>query len=229
MTPDGKTPLELGVPIGKLLSSVKIIRVIQEWGVLCRTDDGLEGFVHISHISDERIPALSGTAGPFRVDTLHRARVIGHSPFDGLLLLSFEQKVLDQVFMQVDELAVGQQLKGTIHRLSEKGLFVNIQGSVHGVVWPAHYADIKLKHPEKRFKVGGTVKARVFALEPARSRVVLTLKKSLVDSELEIPQHFGDVKAGMMTPAVVSKILDKGCIVDLFGGLRAFVPQSEAR
>ena len=30
---------------------------------------------------------------------------------DGIVLLSFEQKVLDQVFMQVDELKVGQVLK----------------------------------------------------------------------------------------------------------------------
>jgi len=30
---------------------------------------------------------------------------------DGVVLLSFEQKVLDQVFMQVDELKVGQVLK----------------------------------------------------------------------------------------------------------------------
>mgnify|MGYP002718876203 CR=1 FL=1 len=97
------------------------------------------------------------------------------------------------------------------------------------MVWPTHYADIRLKHPEKRFKVGNSVKARVFALEPARSRVILTLKKSLVDSELPVPSDFGSVETGMITPAVVSKILDKGCIVDLFGGLRAFVPQSEAR
>jgi rRNA biogenesis protein RRP5 len=37
--------------------------------------------------------------------------VIGQSPLDGILLLSFEQKVLDQVFMQVGELHVGQALK----------------------------------------------------------------------------------------------------------------------
>lgn len=68
----------------------------------------------------------------------------------------------------------------------------------------------------------------MFALEPARSRVILTLKKTLVDSDLDIPTGFADAKPGMITPAVVSKILDKGCIVDLFGGLRAFIPQSEA-
>lgn len=225
---DKKTPLEEAIPVGKTVASTKIIRVIPDWGVVCRTDDGIEGFAHISHLSDERLPSLSHSTTQFKAGTYHRARVIGHSPLDGILLLSFEQKVLDQVFMQVGELKVGQILKGTIRRLSDKGLFVNVQGSVDGVVWPLHYADIRLKHPEKRFKVGSTVKCRVFALESARNRVVLTLKKSLVDSDLPVPSSFEDVKTGEITPAVVSKILDKGCIVDLFGGLRAFVPQSEA-
>lgn len=225
---DKKTPLELAVPIGKTLQSVKVIRVIPDWGVICRTDDDLEGFAHISHLSDERVASLSAATGQFKPGTYHRARVIGHSPLDGVLLLSFEDKILNQVFMQVGELEVGQVLKGTIRRLSDKGLFVNVQGSVDGVVWPLHYADIRLKHPEKRFKVGSSIKVRVFAIEPARNRVVLTAKKSLVESDLPVPKSFADVKAGEITPAVVSKILDKGCIVDLFGGLRAFIPQSEA-
>lgn len=46
--PDQTTPIEQGIPIGKLLSSVTVSRVIPEWGVMCRTDDGLEGFAHVS-------------------------------------------------------------------------------------------------------------------------------------------------------------------------------------
>ncbi|GMK53480.1 hypothetical protein CspeluHIS016_0100660 [Cutaneotrichosporon spelunceum] len=223
-----KEPLEEAVPIGKTLASVKITRVIPDWGVVARTDDGVEGFCHISHLTDERLASLSFSTVQFKAGTYHRARVIGHSALDGVLLLSFEPRVLSQVFMAVGELEVGQVLKGTVKRLSDKGLFVNVQGSVDGVVWPLHYADIRLKHPEKRFKPGASVKARVWSLEPARNRVVLTLKKSLVESDLPVPKGFDDVTAGEITPAVVSKLLDKGCIVDLFGGLRAFVPQSEA-
>ena len=48
IAPGSTTPLELAIPIGKLLPSVKITRVLPEWGVMCRTDDGLEGFVHVS-------------------------------------------------------------------------------------------------------------------------------------------------------------------------------------
>lgn len=167
---------------------------------------------------------------------------MGLSPLDGILLLSLEKKVLDQVFMQVDELKVGQILKGTVKRLSEKALFIDIKGAVDGVVWPAHYADIKLKQPEKRFKVGSNVKARVgaklrhidandqvYSIEPARNRVVLTLKKTLVDSPHPVTESFDQVTLGMVTPGVVAKVLDKGCLVSLFGGLRAFVPMAEAR
>jgi rRNA biogenesis protein RRP5 len=40
-------------------------------------------------------------------------------------------------------------------------LFVSISGNVDGVVFPNHYADIRLKHPQKRFKEGSSIKCRV--------------------------------------------------------------------
>ena len=67
--------------------------------------------LQISHISDDRVNSLSFGNNQYKVGTQHRARVIGHSPLDGVLLLSFQQKVLDQVFMNVDELQVGQVMK----------------------------------------------------------------------------------------------------------------------
>ncbi|RXK36068.1 hypothetical protein M231_06662 [Tremella mesenterica] len=221
-------PLEQGVEIGRVFDSLKVVRIIPEWGVICRTDDGLDGFVHISHLSDERLPALNSGTAEFRAGTVHRGRVIGHSPLDGVLLFSFERKIINQVFMQVNELQVGQVLKGTIQRLTDQMLFVNINGSVDGIVRPLHYADIVLKHPEKRFRPGSTVRARVFSLDPARNRVVLTLKRTLIDSPLDIPTKFENVRKGQLIPAVISKILDKGCLVDLFGDMKAFLPQSEA-
>jgi rRNA biogenesis protein RRP5 len=126
LLPGQTKPLEQAVEVGKTLSSVEITRILPDWGVICKTDDGLQGFAHvssytqsqgtkltlkISHLSDERLLALTNHTKQFQVGTLHRARVIGHSPMDGVVLLSFEQKVLDQVFMQVDELKVGQVLK----------------------------------------------------------------------------------------------------------------------
>ena len=68
---------------------------------------------------------------------------------------------LGQKFLQVGEVRVGEVLKGTVKKLTDSALFVSISGNVDGVVWPNHYADIVLKHPQKRFKPGGSVKSRV--------------------------------------------------------------------
>ena len=72
--------------------------------------------------------------------------------------------VLDQRFLQVADVQVGEIMKGTVKKLTDSALFVSISGNVDGVVWPSHYADIALKHPQKRFKPGGSIKCRVRCL-----------------------------------------------------------------
>lgn len=69
--------------------------------------------------------------------------------------------VLDQKFLNVSEVHAGEVLKGTIKKLTDSALFVSISGNVDAMVWPNHYADILLKHPQRRFKLGSTVKCRV--------------------------------------------------------------------
>ena len=55
-------------------------------------------------------------------------------------------------------------IKGIVHSLTDSALFVAIAGNIHAVVWPNHFADIRLKHPERKFKVGGSIKCRVGVL-----------------------------------------------------------------
>jgi rRNA biogenesis protein RRP5 len=81
-----------------------------------------------------------------------------------LLQLSLKSSILEEKFLQVTDVHVGQLVKGTIKRLTDTGLFVSLSENLDGVVWPSHYADIVLKHPSKKFKVGGNVKCRVSAM-----------------------------------------------------------------
>ena len=45
--------------------------------------------------------------------------------------------------------------------LQETCLIVTISSRVDALVLPMHYSDARLKHPSRRFKNGGSVKARV--------------------------------------------------------------------
>jgi rRNA biogenesis protein RRP5 len=69
--------------------------------------------------------------------------------------------ILEQKFLRVSDVQVGELLKGTVKKLSDSALFVSISGNVDAVVFPNHYADIMLKHPQRRFKEGASIKCRV--------------------------------------------------------------------
>lgn len=43
-----KVSVEEALPIGKLIHAVTVTRIISDFGLVCRTDDGLEAFVHVS-------------------------------------------------------------------------------------------------------------------------------------------------------------------------------------
>ncbi|KAH9065673.1 nucleic acid-binding protein [Lactarius vividus] len=222
------TSIDETYPIGTTLDSVKIVRVEPERGLLVDVQEGIQGFVHISHTSDDYVPSLSASSGAWKIGASHRARVTGYHPFDGVLQLSMRASVLEQQFLRVSDVQVGELLKGTVKKLTEGALFVSISGSVDGVVFPNHYADIVLKHPQKRFKEGANIKCRVLVVDPERKRVALTAKKTLVESDLPIVSRLEDAEVGMVTHAVIFKITEKRLLVEFFNNVKGSIPFKEA-
>ncbi|KZT35635.1 nucleic acid-binding protein [Sistotremastrum suecicum HHB10207 ss-3] len=219
--------LEETYPVGLVLDDVKVVHVDSEWGLIAEISDTVRGFVHISHTSDDHVPSLNAGSGPFKLGTRHRARVLGYHTFDGLLQLSFRTSVIDQKFIRVGDVKVGETVKGTIKKLTESGLFVSLSNNIDGVIWPNHYADIALKHPQKRFKEGSSITCRILGVDAEREKIMLTAKKTLVQSELPIISNMDDVQVGMTTHGVISKILDTGVLVEFYDRIRAFVPLRE--
>lgn len=197
-------------------------------------------------MSDEHVPSVS-SSGPWKVGSIHRARVTGHFQFDGLLQLSLKPSVLEQKFLKISDVEVGEVIKGTVKKLTEAGLFVSMSGNLDGVVWPNHYADISLKQPAKRFKPGANIRCRVclitkstissiikasvqvLVVDTDRNRMSLTAKKTIVDSTLPILSNFEEVEVGIVTHAVVFKIHEKHLMVEFYNNLKAYVPAKEIK
>jgi len=115
-------------PVGTILESVKVVKVETERGLVVEIQDDVLGYVHVStyfchgrwatlipgqirHVSDDHVPSLSPTSGHWKIGTVHRARVIGFYALDGIVQLSFQPSVLDQKFLQVQDVEVGEVLK----------------------------------------------------------------------------------------------------------------------
>ncbi|OKL57576.1 hypothetical protein UA08_07016 [Talaromyces atroroseus] len=190
------------------------------------------GFVHISRVADGTVETVSVEQGPFRIGTTHKARIIGHNSVDNLYLLTFEKKVIEQPFIRLEDVPLGAVVKGKIEKLfigaeGIDGIILSIADGITGLVPLMHFADTVLQHPEKKFREGLTVSARVLSVNLEKRQMRLTLKKSLLNSESAIWKDYNDIVPGNQSPGTLVNIQPHGATVQFYGTVRGFLPVSE--
>ena len=68
---------------------------------------------------------------------------------------------------------------------------------------------------------------QVLQVDPSRQRLILTLKKSLLNTKLPIVASYDALKSNIITIGVIISIQEYGLLVKLFGDLCGLVPKSE--
>lgn len=225
-------PTEM-LPVSTIVDEAKVVKVERGTGLLVDVGvKGVRGFVHISKISDTKIETLSESTGAYKVGSVHKARVIGYNSMDGLFIVSMEPKVISQAFLRMEDVKMGQVVKGTVEKIlvnetGVNGIIVKIAEAITGLVPEIHLADIHLHHPEKKFKEGSSVNARVLSTNLDKRQIRLTLKKTLVNSDTEAWTSYENLKPGLQAPGTLVNILPSGAVVQFYGSVRGFLPVSE--
>ncbi|KAI9824997.1 MAG: hypothetical protein M1819_000626 [Sarea resinae] len=227
-----RSPLD-DLAISSIVDAAKVVKVEPSVGVF--VDVGVKGvpaFVHISRVTDGKIEALSETTGAFKVGSTHPARILDYNPMDGMFIASMEPKVLSQPFLRIEDVTVGTVVKCKVEKLIVNakgvgGVLVNLAEGISGLVPEMHMADVHLQHPEKKFKEGMPVTARVLSTDPSKRQIRLTLKKSLVNSEDAIWTSYDVISVGSRSPGTLINILPTGAVVQFYGPVRGFLPVSE--
>ncbi|MCJ1317154.1 rRNA biogenesis protein rrp5 [Xylographa vitiligo] len=220
------------LPLSSIVEQARVARVVPGFGVFVDLGvKSIRGFVHISHLSDKKVETISDATGPYKVGTIHRARILNYNSVDGLFLASFEQSILDVPFLRLEDIEVGQIVKGKVSKLVVNaagigGVLVSVTGSISGLVPEMHLADVHLQHPEKRFREGLSVTARVLSIDLERRLMRLTLKKSLVNSDATVWSSYHKLAVGMQAPGTLINILPTGAVVQFYGNVRGFLPVS---
>lgn len=229
---EAKTPLAT-LPISSFVDDCVVKQVETDIGLFVDVGvPGITGFVHISRVKDGKIDGLYESSGPFKVGSKHRGRVVGYSAFDGFFLLSFEKTVLEQRFLRIEDVPVGDVVEVVVEKLvvgenGVHGLIVKLSEGISGLVPEMHLSDVALQHPERKFREGMKVKARILSTQPSKRQLRLTLKKTLVNSDATPIKSFDEVSVGMQVPATLMNVLHNGAIVQFYGHLRGFLPLSE--
>ncbi|ORY15336.1 rRNA biogenesis protein-like protein RRP5 [Clohesyomyces aquaticus] len=221
------------VPISSTVEEAKVISVEPMGGLYLDLGfKGVLGYAHISRLTDGRIERLSEDSGAYKIGSKHRARILSYNDMDGLFQVSLEQKVLDQVFLRVEDIPIGKVVKGKVQKLiiDKKGapaVLVELAEGITGIVPEMHLADVHLQHPERKFREGVTVTARVLSTDPEQRRIRLTLKKSLVNSEAEPWTDYSTISEGATGPGTLVDIKARGALVQFFGDVKAWLPVAE--
>ena len=234
--------LDQKLPSSSIVEDAKVIRVLSERGLYLRLPSStgsaeryLNGFAHISQVSDGHIDSLSVTSGAYKVDSAHRARIISYNPVDNIYYISLKQSTLEQPFLKIEDLTVGEIVKGTVEKFilggakGIVGVLVKVAEGITGLVPEMHLSDVQLKQPERRFKEGSSLRARVLSVDLEKRHLRLTCKRTLLDNENEslIWKDYKDLKPGMESKGTIVNLLTHGAAVQFYNNVRAWLPVAE--
>ena len=230
-TPATSEPLN-ALRLSAKIKAATVMKVEPKLGLFMDVGvSGFPAFAHISRISDSKVDDLSSSS-KYAVGTKHAARVIGFNPMDSLFLISLEESTLNQPFLRIEDIQIGSVVRATVERLviTERGvggMLVKLAEGITGLVPEIHLADVHLQHPERKFREGMKVTARVLSTNPERRRIRLTLKKSLVNTDFKPWTSYKDIAVGDQSPGTIINVLGNAAIVQFFDEVRGFLPVSE--
>lgn len=146
---------------------------IVDFGIFVKFD-GLEGLVHISELSWQRV---DDPANLVKIGDKVKAEIIGIE--DSKITLSIKKLQKDPWIEAVKKYKVGQLVKGIVKEVKPFGIFIQLDKDIHGLVHvselPFNIADAK-----KELVMGSEKEFRILSIEPGEHRLGLTLK---LDSE----------------------------------------------
>ncbi|MCG3083453.1 30S ribosomal protein S1 [Anoxybacillus sp. LAT_35] len=119
----------------------------------------------------------------------------------------------------LQSLQVGQVLEGTVVRMANFGVFVNI-GDIDGLVHISQLAHTRVDHPSDVVKEGDIVKVKVLAIDEESGRVSLSMKAALPAPWDGIEQK---IKEGDVLEGTVKRLAPFGAFVEVFPGVEGLV------
>ncbi|ELK22228.1 30S ribosomal protein S1-like protein [Anoxybacillus flavithermus TNO-09.006] len=123
----------------------------------------------------------------------------------------------------LQSLQVGQVLEGTVARITNFGVFVNI-GDVDGLVHISQLAHTRVDHPSDVVKEGDVVKVKVLAIDEESGRVSLSMKAALPAPWDDIEQK---IKEGDVLEGTVKRLAPFGAFVEVLPGVEGLVHISQ--
>ena len=157
------------------------------FGVLVSLPGEIEGLVHISEISWDRVENLDSR---FKVGDSVKVKVISIDPYSGKINLSIKQLQGDPWKEAAKKYPVGKEVSAEISRTSSFGAFVQLQPGIEGLI---HSSKIPYG---RKLEIGEKVRISIDLFNPDQHRVALRLVEDTISKVKEEKPTKAKVKKG---------------------------------
>jgi small subunit ribosomal protein S1 len=216
------TEIDKKYPIGSRVRG-KVVS-ITNYGAFVELEKGVEGLVHISEMSwtrNIRHPSKLVSIG----DEIE-AVVLKVDPEDEKISLGMKQIEEDPWLSLPMKYPSGTRLTGKVRNLTSFGAFVEIEPGIDGLV---HVSDMswtrRIEHPSEVVQKGQDLDVLILDIDAENKRISLGIKQLEDDPWPGIAQRFAP---GVEWEGKVTRVQDKGVVVDLGDDIEGFVPASHA-
>ncbi len=167
--------------------------ILDNTGVHPESYEGTQKLLQLFGYSDKDVSSGSLAELPEKVKKLGEQRVceytgLGEATLKDVIaeLLKPGRDIRDSLpapmlrsdIMDINDLAVGMELTGTVRNVIDFGAFVDLGVHQDGLVHISELSDGYVKHPSDVLKVGQIVKVRVIGVDIKKNRIALSMKKA---------------------------------------------------
>ena len=160
------------------------ITSITDFGAFMEVEKGIEGLIHISDISWEKIKHPSKK---IKVGEETEAIILNIDVEKQKLSLGIKQLEGDIWEDFFNRQKVGDLVKTKIVRITDFGVFVEITPGIEGIVFLSELEEKKIEKPEEVFSVGEEHLAKILKMNPKEKKISLSFK--LAQLELQKAEY----------------------------------------
>lgn len=182
----------------------------------------LRGFIHISEISWKR---LSQIGDMFKVGDKLKAKVISVDENKKNVKLSIKQLTEDPWTTAATEFKTGDDVEGTVTKVLNYGVFVEIADGIEGLVHISDFTWNKKKVNISDYaKEGETVRVKILDINPETKKLKLGFRQ-LVENPWENAEE--KFAVGKELTGKIVELKDFGMFVEVVNGVDAFIHFSD--
>ncbi|MFH2003573.1 MAG: 30S ribosomal protein S1 [Bacteroidota bacterium] len=213
--------IEEKYPVGMKVDG-KVVS-LADYGAFVEIEKGIEGLIHISEMSwTQHIKHPSQVVS---MGQMIEGIILSLDKENKKISLGIKQLEPDPWYNLLQKYPIGSRHKGVVRNLTNFGVFIELEQGVDGLV---HISDLswtkKIRHPGEVVRKNQSIDVVILGVDVEQRRISLG-HKQVNDNPWDTFES--TYKAGIEVQGELTRIIEKGVIVELPLGVEGFVPASQ--